>query len=664
MARTFAGGTATDLLQNTSFQPNYTQTSWQFWMNVAAYDATARRLFDTNDATNLGQSVNMSNAGTLVYQYNRSTTAGVWTIPTPSAAAWHHIVITYDGSATTNNPVIYVDGVSQTVTTAQTPVGTLGAGNVQLYVGNRSDTLRVFNGSMEEAAVWNVILTGANVTSLYNAGAGALATSVQNANLKGYWQLCGGSPEADASTGAHPLTVSGTTVSTSHVGLCPVTSLSITVVDQFGRIPTGTVLTAVSVVMAGTRDPALQPFAKFSPWNVPIGSLATYTPIVWPAGLTDQGVFVDSGVSGNTQNPVGVYIAQNSDPIRTFNVNNFFGTNGPINTAYFGGTNGTGATPNFSRHAPNNMTANTTDGMLVIIAPSHLTCMSGEGWNNFVQLPATGSLGTLTSGLTINEDLKGPGWNGTANALGSPQPWPCIAINSGDEATPYPSSNPTSGSAFYSPGNYTNASGTSMLGGMIRAGEMKNGIFHALQAITSPLSKNSNAPGGTTFVWPATTSDGGGSGAGYGTTGNAYLGCLFAIPLSTNLNALTWNHVEAKNIAIALQQYGAYNCDSGGGNASIRFIEFRTEIAVVLNNEVAWQNDAGGAADLTQIEGLIQIVSNSYAGGAGTTAFGVVTALGGQPRTGYRIDNGDGTLSAPFLPSFDSTWGGGDGRAS
>jgi hypothetical protein len=96
------------------------------------------------------------------------------------------------------------------------------------------------------------------------------------------------------------------------------------------------------------------------------------------------------------------------------------------------------------------------------------------------------------------------------------------------------------------------AYGGSAIGGQIRAGELQQGIRHAL-AFAQPRHKQ--RPG---FVWPATAQDGPG-GPRY--TGHVPIGQLVAIPPGVDLKGLGLSP-EALAIAHALQDYGAYNVDS------------------------------------------------------------------------------------------------------
>ncbi len=112
------------------------------------------------------------------------------------------------------------------------------------------------------------------------------------------------------------------------------------------------------------------------------------------------------------------------------------------------------------------------------------------------------------------------------------------------------------------------AAGTSSLGGMIRKGELTSGtaglgtgIRHALQGIVYPRALNRNAPGGRSFVWPASSSD---PPSGYDTAGNVYMGSLLAIPPWVDITKLGITDPQALEVARALQDYGLYIVDTGG----------------------------------------------------------------------------------------------------
>lgn len=105
-----------------------------------------------------------------------STTDGVWRTTSnqiSSAATWYHVVVTYNGSSSANNPAIYINGTSVAVTRSTSPVGTFRTGtNSNIYLG---DTFSGFNydGKLSDVRVYNTVLTASQVNALYSAGAQA-----------------------------------------------------------------------------------------------------------------------------------------------------------------------------------------------------------------------------------------------------------------------------------------------------------------------------------------------------------------------------------------------------------------------------------------------------------------------------------------------------------
>lgn len=119
--------------------------------------------------------------------------------------------MTYNSGATTNDPGVYIDGASVTVTELFTPAGTLTASDNGGYTfGNRADGLRHINGRLAELAIWHgTILSAGNAASLYNSGAGARADSI-GVTPTFYMKTCGTvSPEPNEIGGASTGTVTG-----------------------------------------------------------------------------------------------------------------------------------------------------------------------------------------------------------------------------------------------------------------------------------------------------------------------------------------------------------------------------------------------------------------------------------------------------------------------
>lgn len=98
------------------------------------------------------------------------TSTGVWTIDAPAIDVYHHYAITYDSGSSSNTPVIYLDGVSVTVTTSSAPSGSLSTTSTGYLVGNNgfSPSNSGAGASLLEWAIWNRILTQSEITQLAN----------------------------------------------------------------------------------------------------------------------------------------------------------------------------------------------------------------------------------------------------------------------------------------------------------------------------------------------------------------------------------------------------------------------------------------------------------------------------------------------------------------
>jgi len=102
---------------------------------------------------------------------------GIWLSPVNSVplTAWTHIVFTHDLSTATNDPIIYINGASQTLTESSTPAGAVGSetgdefviGNAH-YAGNEYGS--ALDGKLKDVRVYDRILSAAEVTALYNSG--------------------------------------------------------------------------------------------------------------------------------------------------------------------------------------------------------------------------------------------------------------------------------------------------------------------------------------------------------------------------------------------------------------------------------------------------------------------------------------------------------------
>lgn len=101
-----------------------------------------------------------------------------------STGSWQHIIIRRSGTTVE----ILVNNVAQTSTLGGSPgtANMTGSGTPQFQMGQRvSSSNNHYDGKMSDVALWSRALSAAEVTEIYNAGAGELNTLVGPATLRG-----------------------------------------------------------------------------------------------------------------------------------------------------------------------------------------------------------------------------------------------------------------------------------------------------------------------------------------------------------------------------------------------------------------------------------------------------------------------------------------------
>lgn len=146
---------------------DWTTLSFAVWIahDVAANDALANK--GSGLAGNNGWALEVSSASPGVLAFNRSwtTTRGNWTAGSiPTNGTRTHVAVVYDGSLTTNDPEIYVNGVLQTETETATPAGSLGTdGAATLRIGESAGGGTDFDGRHQNVNFANALFDAAAV---------------------------------------------------------------------------------------------------------------------------------------------------------------------------------------------------------------------------------------------------------------------------------------------------------------------------------------------------------------------------------------------------------------------------------------------------------------------------------------------------------------------
>lgn len=110
--------------------------------------------------------------GNVRFQQGFSGNAGAWdTNSTISLNTWTHIVVTYNSSSSSNDPVIYINGSAASLTELSRPSGSAKSdAGIAMTVGNYAGApSRTFAGVMDEFQVNGNVLTSAEVSGLYRS---------------------------------------------------------------------------------------------------------------------------------------------------------------------------------------------------------------------------------------------------------------------------------------------------------------------------------------------------------------------------------------------------------------------------------------------------------------------------------------------------------------
>lgn len=146
----------------------YPYTGWQFGLNI-------------KDSTS-------GNAGKLGFQiYDGSTGVALQSAGTYNDNAWHFVAATYDGSKNVSGITLYVDGVPLTGTTSYLQSSMAGSSSnaAHFQVGSRNNANQVWNGSLDDAAVFTRVLSPAEIQILYQ---GSFYAPIKNTG-NGRWLL-------------------------------------------------------------------------------------------------------------------------------------------------------------------------------------------------------------------------------------------------------------------------------------------------------------------------------------------------------------------------------------------------------------------------------------------------------------------------------------------
>lgn len=159
-------------LENTTAS-GFGVSTWTFlaWLNIDnAGEGSSGRIF-VADETGNAITIRTTSTTNIRFTQARSTNLGGWDY-TYTTGVWFGIMITYDNSSTSNDPLFYKLTLgtnlalqSITVTEVFTPAGTVTAANTGYCLGNRSDQAAGMDGRIHRPRFYNRILTSEEGTS-------------------------------------------------------------------------------------------------------------------------------------------------------------------------------------------------------------------------------------------------------------------------------------------------------------------------------------------------------------------------------------------------------------------------------------------------------------------------------------------------------------------
>lgn len=161
MARGFGstlGAGTTDSVQIASFTMPSQVSVWVRYLKNGTGGSAFGRLFEKPGPSTKEITLAISTTTKMFIERDFSGANGVWEFDDPQAntvGLWADVFFTYDDSSTSNDPLVWVNGRSVTVTRSTAPTGTPVNTSGACYVGNRTDSTRVWDGIISKFAMWS-----------------------------------------------------------------------------------------------------------------------------------------------------------------------------------------------------------------------------------------------------------------------------------------------------------------------------------------------------------------------------------------------------------------------------------------------------------------------------------------------------------------------------
>lgn len=143
------------------------------WCNITDFSLNTALISKSNAggvASPLDVYASQTSGTVNFYLGNGAGSIAITSNSAPSTGSFVMYTFTSDGSATTGGMNMYFNNSLQAVT----PAGTNAVADqaVSTIIGSRTDGVTKMKGACDEIGIWSRVLSGAEITSLYNGGAG------------------------------------------------------------------------------------------------------------------------------------------------------------------------------------------------------------------------------------------------------------------------------------------------------------------------------------------------------------------------------------------------------------------------------------------------------------------------------------------------------------
>lgn len=183
---TLGVGSSDRIVSNYATAP--TQQTLSLKYNLASFASDFDKLLSQNETS--GPTINSLNvqSSSIAFRRGGSGSGQHWLCTDYGTATntWFQYAISFDASSVTNDPVIFIDGISRTVTQAGSNPASLSAGAGNWVVGNNASGSRNIDGRIAEVAIWDVILTPGEMAAVTR---GVSPLLIRPGNLQEYLPL-------------------------------------------------------------------------------------------------------------------------------------------------------------------------------------------------------------------------------------------------------------------------------------------------------------------------------------------------------------------------------------------------------------------------------------------------------------------------------------------